>query len=47
MTVEPAVTAATLLPLTGGPANVVSVAHCMTRLRLALADPSRADGAAV
>ncbi|WP_454317540.1 PTS transporter subunit EIIC [Streptomyces phaeoluteigriseus] len=36
-------TAAALLPLVGGPANVLSVAHCMTRLRLGLADPSRAD----
>ncbi|MFM9631236.1 MULTISPECIES: PTS transporter subunit EIIC [Streptomyces] len=36
-------TAAALLPLVGGPANVLSVAHCMTRLRLDLADPSRAD----
>jgi sucrose PTS system EIIBCA or EIIBC component len=47
MTVEPSVTAAALLPLVGGPANVVSVAHCMTRLRLALTDPSRVDGDAV
>ncbi|KRD17714.1 PTS sugar transporter subunit IIC [Streptomyces sp. Root264] len=36
-------TAAAILPLVGGPANVLSVAHCMTRLRLDLADPSRAD----
>ncbi|MER5433158.1 PTS transporter subunit EIIC [Streptomyces sp. NPDC002588] len=35
--------AAALLPLVGGPANVTSVAHCMTRLRLGLADPSRVD----
>ncbi|MFC4505884.1 MULTISPECIES: PTS transporter subunit EIIC [Streptomyces] len=35
--------AAAILPLVGGPANVTSVAHCMTRLRLGLADPSRAD----
>ncbi|MEU6538104.1 PTS transporter subunit EIIC [Streptomyces sp. NPDC047000] len=47
MTVEPAVIAAALLPLVGGPANVVSAAHCMTRLRLALTDPSRVDEAAV
>lgn len=33
-------TAAALLPLVGGPANVTSVAHCMTRLRLGLADRS-------
>ncbi|MEV0735190.1 PTS transporter subunit EIIC [Streptomyces sp. NPDC050549] len=36
-------TAATLLPLVGGPANVTSVAHCMTRLRLGLADRSLVD----
>ncbi|WP_406456475.1 PTS transporter subunit EIIC [Streptomyces sp. NBC_01622] len=35
--------AAALLPLIGGPANVTSVAHCMTRLRLGLADRSRVD----
>ncbi|SNX62075.1 PTS system IIB component (Glc family) /PTS system IIC component (Glc family) [Streptomyces sp. TLI_55] len=40
-------TATALLPLVGGPANVTSVAHCMTRLRLGLADPSRVDGAAL
>ncbi|MBD0840307.1 PTS transporter subunit EIIC [Streptomyces sp. TRM68416] len=37
-------TAAALLPLVGGPANVTSVAHCMTRLRLGLADASLVDG---
>ncbi|NKY13963.1 PTS transporter subunit EIIC [Streptomyces somaliensis] len=31
-------TAAALLPLVGGAANVASVTHCMTRLRLALRD---------
>ncbi|MEU0965162.1 PTS transporter subunit EIIC [Streptomyces sp. NPDC005917] len=40
-------TATALLPLVGGPANVTSVAHCMTRLRLRLSDPSLADGEAV
>ncbi|WP_395574199.1 PTS transporter subunit EIIC [Streptomyces sp. BK79] len=40
-------TAAALLPLVGGPANVTSVAHCMTRLRLGLADRSRVDDAAL
>ncbi|MFJ8107464.1 PTS transporter subunit EIIC [Streptomyces sp. NPDC096132] len=35
--------AAAILPLVGGPANVTSVAHCMTRLRLGLADPSLTD----
>ncbi|MFF4019466.1 PTS transporter subunit EIIC [Streptomyces sp. NPDC001843] len=36
-------TAAALLPLVGGPANVTSVAHCVTRLRLGLADRSLVD----
>ncbi|MGQ4434602.1 PTS transporter subunit EIIC [Streptomyces sp. SAS_260] len=40
-------TAAALLPLVGGPANVTSVAHCMTRLRLGLADRSLVDEAAL
>ncbi|MGP4088898.1 PTS glucose/sucrose transporter subunit IIB, partial [Streptomyces sp. KR55] len=40
---DPAEVAAALLPLVGGPANVTSVAHCMTRLRLSLADPSRVE----
>ncbi|MER6045270.1 PTS transporter subunit EIIB, partial [Streptomyces sp. NPDC001856] len=43
MRIDPTVTAAAVLPLVGGPANVVSVAHCMTRLRLGLADPTRVD----
>ncbi|MGW5607229.1 PTS transporter subunit EIIC [Streptomyces sp. NPDC003753] len=38
-----AATAAALLPLVGGPANVTSVAHCMTRLRLGLADRTLVD----
>ncbi|GHE00181.1 PTS transporter subunit EIIC [Streptomyces alanosinicus] len=42
---DPASTAAAVLTQVGGPANVVSVAHCMTRLRLSLADPSAADEA--
>ncbi|MFE0101755.1 PTS transporter subunit EIIC [Streptomyces sp. NPDC059009] len=33
-------TAAAILPLVGGAANVTTVAHCMTRLRLGLADRS-------
>ncbi|MFF3406607.1 PTS transporter subunit EIIC [Streptomyces sp. NPDC002742] len=37
-------TAAAILPLVGGPANVLTVAHCMTRLRLGLRDPSLVDG---
>ncbi|MEU9475633.1 PTS transporter subunit EIIC [Streptomyces sp. NPDC048191] len=40
---DPASTAAAVLTLVGGPANVTSVAHCMTRLRLTLADPTAAD----
>ncbi|NUS76508.1 MAG: PTS transporter subunit EIIC [Streptomyces sp.] len=36
-------TAAALLPLVGGPANITSVAHCMTRLRLGLADRDLVD----
>ncbi|MEU6069075.1 MULTISPECIES: PTS transporter subunit EIIC [Streptomyces] len=44
---DPASTAAAILPLVGGPANVTSVAHCMTRLRLGLADPSAVDGEAL
>ncbi|MGI5394251.1 PTS transporter subunit EIIC [Streptomyces sp. CA-251251] len=44
---DPHSTAAALLPLVGGPANVVSVAHCMTRLRLGLADRSRVEDGAL
>ncbi|MEV7975957.1 PTS transporter subunit EIIC [Streptomyces sp. NPDC086519] len=40
-------TAAALLPLVGGPANVTSVAHCMTRLRVGLNDRSLVDAEAV
>ncbi|MFJ6662032.1 PTS transporter subunit EIIC [Streptomyces sp. NPDC091377] len=36
-----------MLPLVGGAANITSVAHCMTRLRLGLADPSAVDEAAL
>ncbi|MFI8099622.1 PTS transporter subunit EIIC [Streptomyces sp. NPDC086023] len=36
-------TAAAILPLVGGPANVTSVAHCMTRLRLGLRDRALVD----
>ncbi|MGV4984439.1 PTS transporter subunit EIIC [Streptomyces sp. NPDC001709] len=42
---DPASTATALLTLVGGPANVTSVAHCMTRLRLTLANPAAADEA--
>ncbi|WP_079277829.1 PTS transporter subunit EIIC [Streptomyces sp. CB03234] len=37
---DPRTTATALLPLVGGAANVTSVAHCMTRLRLGLRDRS-------
>ncbi|WP_079084098.1 PTS transporter subunit EIIC [Streptomyces longwoodensis] len=43
----PRATAAALLPLLGGPANVTSVAHCMTRLRVGLLDPARVREEAV
>ncbi|MFE4264059.1 PTS transporter subunit EIIC [Streptomyces sp. NPDC056883] len=33
-------TAAAILPLVGGPDNIVSIAHCMTRLRITLRDRS-------
>ena len=36
-------TAAAILPLVGGASNVTSVAHCMTRLRLGLADRALVD----
>ncbi|MGW2491553.1 PTS transporter subunit EIIC [Streptomyces sp. NPDC001606] len=36
-------TAFAILALVGGPANVVSVTHCLTRLRLDLADPAAVD----
>lgn len=31
-------TAAAILPLVGGPGNILSIAHCMTRLRIGLRD---------
>ncbi|MFF7975326.1 PTS transporter subunit EIIC [Streptomyces sp. NPDC007905] len=40
---DPASTAAAVLSRVGGPANVTSVAHCMTRLRLGVADPAAVD----
>ncbi|MFD0269847.1 PTS transporter subunit EIIC [Streptomyces sp. NPDC127106] len=36
-------TAAAILPLVGGPDNITSIAHCMTRLRIGLRDRSRVD----
>ncbi|MEU8971806.1 PTS transporter subunit EIIC [Streptomyces monashensis] len=47
MRIDPASTATTVLTLVGGPANVTSVTHCMTRLRLTLADPTAVDEAAL
>ncbi|CAM5533978.1 PTS transporter subunit EIIC [Streptomyces fumanus] len=44
---DPRATATAILPLVGGPANVVSAAHCVTRLRLGLADRSRVREAAL
>ncbi|MFF1500557.1 PTS transporter subunit EIIC [Streptomyces sp. NPDC058316] len=40
-------TAAAILPLVGGAANVSSIAHCMTRLRLGLRDRSLVDDEAL
>ncbi|MCS0600439.1 PTS transporter subunit EIIC [Streptomyces sp. LP11] len=40
---DPASLATAVLARVGGPANVTSAAHCMTRLRLTLADPTAAD----
>nr|WP_206507008.1 PTS transporter subunit EIIC [Streptomyces chrestomyceticus] len=40
-------TAAAILPLVGGAANVTSVTHCMTRLRLGVADRSLVQDAAL
>ncbi|SMF67923.1 PTS transporter subunit EIIC [Streptomyces sp. Amel2xC10] len=47
MPIDASTTASAILPLVGGPANVTSVTHCMTRLRLALADPALVDDAAL
>ncbi|WP_371528548.1 PTS transporter subunit EIIC [Streptomyces sp. NBC_01283] len=40
-------TAAAILPLVGGAQNITSIAHCMTRLRLNLADRSLVDDEAL
>lgn len=40
-------TAAAILPLVGGPDNIASVAHCMTRLRIGLLDRSLVDDEAL
>ncbi|MEU1373997.1 PTS transporter subunit EIIC [Streptomyces triculaminicus] len=42
---KPAATAAALLPLLGGAANLASVAHCMTRLRVEVRDSALVRGA--
>ncbi|MFH8339875.1 PTS transporter subunit EIIC [Streptomyces sp. AM6-12] len=44
MHTDPASTATAVLTHVGGPANVTAVTHCMTRLRLTLADADAADG---
>ena len=36
-----------LVPLLGGSENIVSAAHCATRLRLVLADDSKVNKAAI
>ena len=36
-----------LVPLLGGKENIVSAAHCATRLRLVLADDSKVNKAAI
>ncbi|MFB9462212.1 PTS transporter subunit EIIC [Streptomyces cinereospinus] len=43
MRTDPAGLAAAILSRVGGPDNVTAVAHCMTRLRLGLADPARVE----
>lgn len=40
-------TASAVLALTGGPANIRHVTHCLTRLRLTLADPVAVDEASL
>ncbi|QBJ94145.1 PTS sugar transporter subunit IIC [Streptomyces seoulensis] len=40
-------TASAVLALTGGPANIRQVTHCLTRLRLTLADPAAVDEGAL
>ena len=36
-----------LLRLVGGQENIAAVSHCMTRMRFALVDPSKADVKAI
>ncbi|MGV9318084.1 PTS transporter subunit EIIC [Streptomyces sp. NPDC003660] len=40
-------TASDVLALTGGPANIAQVTHCLTRLRLTLTDPAAVDEASL
>ncbi|MEU9145296.1 PTS transporter subunit EIIC [Streptomyces sp. NPDC048349] len=40
-------TAAAILPLVGGPDNIASIAHCMTRLRIGLLDRALVDDEAL
>ncbi|MFI9393557.1 PTS transporter subunit EIIC [Streptomyces bauhiniae] len=40
-------TASAVLALTGGPANISHVTHCLTRLRLTVADPAAVDEGAL
>ena len=47
MAAEHAQAAKEILAAVGGPGNVVSAAHCATRLRLVIADDSKVDMAAV
>ena len=37
----------TLLRAIGGRENIQAVSHCMTRMRFVLADPGKADTAAI
>ncbi len=47
MALDAAQAAKEILAAVGGPSNVVSAAHCATRLRLVIADDSKVDPAAV
>jgi PTS system sucrose-specific IIC component len=47
MALDAAKAAKEILAAVGGPSNVVSAAHCATRLRLVIADYSKVDKDAV
>ena len=47
MALDAAQAAKEILAAVGGPGNVVSAAHCATRLRLVIADDSKVDKDAV